>query len=326
MSLTNAFDKLQAAVNADPKVVTEARRRRNAFRAAFDGESDVIRTYASGSLARGSQIAPIKDVDLLVLYRESEHPDWGEPGGSAEAALEHTRDRIKDLLTDPDPSDEVDAVRLTRVRDHAVTCWLDDPDDPDAFTVDVVPALERTEGGFWIPEKPSRAWIPTDPIYLVDCVLNAHKESQRTFVPLLRDLKRWSRDNGKVIKGLTIEVLALKHLPRNRARHDALEEFFVAAAEAVFQPIEDPAGLCGEIQPDLDRDTASKLLREAGDLAWRGNRAASRDDLKSAQCLWRKVFGTIFPEPPGGCGNGRPGVVPPVVVVPQRPVQDLQQG
>lgn len=327
MTLTDAFNKLQAVVNADPKVVAEARQRRNAFRNAFDGEPDVHRTFASGSLARGSQIAPIKDVDLLVLYGADEHADWGQPGDSAEAALEHTRERIKDLLTDPDPDDEVDAVRLTRVRDHAVTCWLDDPDDDDAFTVDVVPALNRADGGFWIPEKSSQEWIATDPLYLVYRVLDAHEKSGRSFVPLLRDLKRWTRENGKIAKGLTMEVLALDHLPPDRPRHKALQEFFVAAAEAVYQPIEDPAGLCGEIQPDLDRDAAAKALREAGDLAWRANRAAGRDDLKSAMCLWRKVFGPLFPEPPGGCGNGRPGGVPPVVVpVPQRPVQDLQQG
>src|SRR5215217_4127995 len=106
MNLTDAFDALQSAVNADQRVVDEARRRRNAFRRAFDDESDVHRTFASGSLARGSQIAPIKDVDLLILYNEQDHPDWGQPGHSANDALEHTRTRIKDLLSDP--SDEID--------------------------------------------------------------------------------------------------------------------------------------------------------------------------------------------------------------------------
>jgi hypothetical protein len=327
MNLTQAFKVLQASVNADPDVVNVARRRRDVFRAAFHGEHDVVRTFASGSLARGSQISPIKDVDLLVLYDEAEHLDWNQPGESAEAALEHTRTRIKDLLGNGGREDDVEAVRHTMVRDHAVTCWLDDPDDDDAFTVDVVPALNRPEGGFWIPEKSSRLWIRTDPLYLVYLVLDAHERSDRSFVPLLRDLKRWSRDHGKILKGLTMEVLALDHLPRDEPRHVALEQFFVAAAEAVYQPIEDPAGHCGEIQPDLDRDAANKALREAGDLAWRANRAADRDDHKTAICLWRKVFGAVFPEPAGGCGNGRPGGLPPVVVpVPQRPVQDLQQG
>jgi predicted nucleotidyltransferase len=327
MNLAEAFKDLQSAVNADPKIVDEARRQRNAFRKAFDGEGDVERTFAAGSFARGSQIEPIKDVDLLVLYKEEDHPDWNRAGDSAEAALEHTRTRIKDLLGDPDLDQEVDAVRHTVVRDHAVTCWLDDPDDEDAFTVDVVPALNRAEGGFWIPEKSSRMWIPTDPLYLVYRVLDAHERSNRRFVPLLRDLKRWTLDHGKILKGLAMEVLALEHLSLDEPPHVALERFFVAAAEAVFQPIEDPAGLCGEIQNDLDRSGASKALREAGDLAWRANRAADRDDHKNAICLWRKIFGPVFPEPPGGCGDGRPGVVPPAVVpVPQRPVQDLQQG
>lgn len=324
MNLTEAFEILQSEVNADPKVVDEARRRRNAFRAAFDDEEDVDRTFASGSLARGSQIAPIKDVDLLVLYKEGDHPDWNQPGDSAVEALEYTRDRIKELLGGP----SADGVHYTQVRDHAVTCWLDDPDDPDAYTVDVVPALNRHEGGFWIPEKSSREWIPTDPLYLIFRVLQNHEDSGAQFVPLLRDLKRWAKDHDGILKGLTMEVLALDHLPLQQSNHEALEEFFVAASAAVYQPIVDPADLCGEIQPDLDRDAASAILKDAGDLAWRANRAAARGEHRSAVCLWRDIFGSIFPEPPGGCNqrSGRGGGPRVVPVVPPRPVQDIQQG
>ena len=119
---------------------------------------------------------------------------------------------------------------------------------------------------------------------------------------LIRVLKRWSKDNSRVIKGLTIEVLALDHLP-DAERPVALARFFEGALNRIREPILDPAGLCGEVQPDLDRDRAEDLLRKAADLSARAVVAAQRGKIEDAQCLWRKLLGEIFPEPPGGCAK-----------------------
>jgi hypothetical protein len=83
----------------------------------------------------------------------------------------------------------------------------------------------------------------------------------------------------------------------------ALQRFFQAAVYAVDQPIVDPAGLCGEIQPDLDRAAARDLLDEAAGQAWRAVNAQDAGDTDTAACHWRKVFGDDFPEPDGGCSK-----------------------
>jgi len=335
MTIEAAFTALQQAVDADKKVVDTARARRNAFRGAFDNETDVQRTFASGSFARGSQIEPIKDVDLLVLYDETEHPDWGTPGESAKNALEHLRDRVKALLFPDtiDPGSGIDPVRLTKVRDHAVTCWLDDPDAENAFTVDVVPVLNRTIGGipagFFVPEISSEDWIASDPLDLVAKVLSRHKGSEGQFVKRLRLLKRFSLDRDRLMKGLTMEVLGLTHMPDGPA-HNSLATFFAAAEEHVWQPICDPARLCGEIEPDLDRQAASDAFGEAAKTGWRANVALERGQVEKAICLWREIFDTI-PEPEGGCKlhlvAGAAGAAGGLTAggSPRR-VRDLQQG
>jgi hypothetical protein len=332
MTLEEAFTGLQQEVDAKADVVAEARRRRDAFRGAFDGEPDVQRTFASGSFARGTQIEPVKDVDLLVLYDSTAHPDWGQPGDSAEAALEHLRGRIKDLLGpgQVDPGSGIDAVRRTEVRHHAVTCWLDDPEDPDAFTVDVVPVLNRVEGGiprgFWIPEVPTRQWIASDPLYLIARVLERHRDSGGQFVKRERLLKRFNAGHGKLMKGLTIEIMGLGHMPDSPI-HESLATFFAAAETYVWQPILDPAGLGGEIEPDLDRAGACEAFKEAASLAWRANTAAERGEVEKAICLWGQIF-EAMPEPPGGCDShlaAAAGVAGVAVGSPRR-VRDLQQG
>jgi hypothetical protein len=197
--------------------------------------------------------------------------------------------------------DEV--VRLARLQNHAVKCFLDDPADPDAFTVDLTPALVRAEGGFWIPQREDRTWVATNPRVLEDRVAARHAV-RRQFAKMVRVLKRWNTDHGDVMKSLVVEVLALDHLP-SADRPEALARFFTAASSAVWKPIVDPAGLCGEIQSDLDRAAAHAALTGAAEQAWQAVNDAARDEENAAMCGWREVFGDIYPEPDGGCGAGR---------------------
>jgi hypothetical protein len=285
-------------VNAPPGSVKEARRRRDLFQDAFRGDDDVSETLPSGSLARGSQKDPINDVDVIIVFERDEHPDWGVPGASAGDALDHVRQRVHELLGETDGSFAKE-VRLARTRNHSVKCWLDDPNEERAFTVDVTPALRQREEVLLIPEKRSSAWIETAPEFLIRVVAERHVRWNR-FVPLVRDLKRWGADQKVEIKSLLLEVLAFHHLPELE-RPKALARFFAAAANTVLLPVEDPAGLCGEIQPDLDRAAAAQHLTKAAEAAWRAVEAARHPTDGSgisrcrgkAEAPWERTKGRI---------------------------------
>jgi hypothetical protein len=336
MSLADSFATLQQNVNAEDAQVQEARTRRAMFATAFASEPDALASVPTGSLARGSQIEPINDVDLVWVYEPSAHPEWGNAGASAVDALEHAREQVNRLVGSPEALEELFGeeakemkhVRHTRLQNHAVKCFLDDPDDANAFTVDVVPAVRRQPRGFLIPESESREWIPTDPEYMIEAVLARHAGyGDGQFVQLIRVLKRFSKDNDGILKGLAIEVLALSHLP-DEDRPRALARFFQAALAHIHEPILDPAGLCGEVQPDLDIAAAEELLEKAADLAARAIAAAERGEEVQAQCLWHELLGDVFPEPPGGCagtGAGR-ALGAGLAVGRRRPVQRVEEG
>jgi hypothetical protein len=317
VSIESGFDNLQTSVNVPADALAHARHRRDLFRTELAKESDVLEVRPSGSLARGTHKDPVSDVDVVVVFDGNQHPDWNQSGPSAGAALEHVRDAVKARLG----SDGTGDVRLALLRNHSVKCFLDDPGDPDAFTVDVTPALVRAEGGIWVPEQVNGLWIASDPQHLCDVAAKRHSEWNE-FARLVRVLKRWNTDHGKHMKSLTVEVLALDHLPV-ASRQRALGSFFAAAQEAVWYPIVDPAGLCGAIQPDLDPAAANEALRTAADLAARAIEAEANDEPRQAQCLWNKVFGDIYPEPYGGCGTGSASIVAPA---PKRRVVDSPQG
>jgi Second Messenger Oligonucleotide or Dinucleotide Synthetase domain len=322
MSVESGFDSLQSEVDASIEAVREARRRRDVFRSALPNAEDVDEVRPSGSLARGTHKDPIHDVDLVAVFDQDAHPDWGSDGSSAAEALEHTRGLVQDLLgSDGDYGEEV---RLTRLQNHAVKCFLDDPEAERAFTVDVTPAIVRNEGGFLIPERRSARWIASDPGYLIQVVAERHA-TWNQFAKLVRVVKRWNADHGTLMKSLVVEVLAVDHL-KEADRPEALSRFFTSAANAVWQPVTDPAELCGEIQPDLDRSKANEVLAEAADKAWRAVDAAGRGDSTRAMCLWREIFGDIFPEPSGGCDGGAGAAAAPIVIPTRRKVVDAPQG
>jgi hypothetical protein len=329
---TTAFDQFQVVVNADPAHVKEARNRRDVFCRAFGTLPDCTEQVASGSLARGTQRDPIHDVDLIMVFDRAARPNWDTGPGSADAALQDVRDRVKGLLSSTDGS-YARKVRHTLLRNHVVKCFLDDPDDPDAFAVEVMPAL-RVDGGLRVPERQHDRWATVNPEYLIAAVAQRHAEWNK-FAPMVRVIKAWKDHVGLDMKSLVAEVLVLERMPRPPAfgvltRQVALQKFFTAAAAAVMAGVHDPAGLCGEIQPNLDRLAVRSQLLEAADLAARAVAAEQRGDDDHALRLWHTVFGPDFPPPPAStstsAGTGAIAGTPALLGSARPRVKEAPQG
>ena len=326
MRVDTAFDDYQTVVNASPEDVKEARRRRDLFRSALNTEPDVLEVRVSGSLARGTQHDPIKDVDTIVIFDAVKHPDWGKPGESASDALSYLGQRVAALLG-TNGSHTPGEVRLASPRDHAVKCFLDDPDADAPFTVDAMPALLAPEG-LVVPEVHSRDWVLTDPMYLIEKAKAAHADGG-LYAPLVRVLKRWAKQQVSTkVRSLLVEVLALELMPTSGQRSQALSTFFTAAAVRINTPVNDPAGLCGEIQPDVDVATLRSAFEDAADAAASAVMHENWDQHDVAVTKWGEIFGSDFPKPPstggGAAGAGAAGAA--VEELKPRPVRDINQG
>lgn len=325
MNVNEAFDRYQHYVDADPADVKEARRRGRAFKTAFEELDEVDEVFISGSLARKTHKAPINDVDVVIAFRRDARSQWGQPGTSAEEALSETGDMVNELLGATNGTHE-QLVRLARPGNHAVKCFVDDPNDPDGFTADAMPAF-RTDTGLLIPEKSSMDWVPSDPEYLIDQV-RTRTEGWSRYPVTVRMLKAWAKhQRGVEIKSLVMEVLAFHFLRHDGAMQStALKEFFVRAANYIEDGYEvtDPAEICGPIQSSLDYEKFADCLRHAATragVAW--SKQALGDDTAAIR-RWGEVFGEGFPSPPST--SARPDVIPPVVPDGPRPVKDTPQG
>jgi hypothetical protein len=309
--------RTSSVVDAHPDHVRKARHRRDLFSDAFRTLDDVRQVIPSGSLARGTQLDPIHDVDLIVVFDTAAHPSWGESGGSAGVALSYVEEKVNGLL-----GAQVSIVRRvvgeTLLRNHVVKCFLDprflaqDPDFRSFFAVEVMPALRAADGALLVPERRNERWQKADPEWLI-AEVRRRQELWEYFVRMIRIVKFWMRHVNSGVKPLAAEVLALKCLPdppTGLSRSVASERFFTAASTAVMLAVRDPAGHCGVIQPGLDRTRASSLLGEAAGIAARAVAWEQKGEHEQAICCWRAIFGEDFPLPPGGCpgwGDGGGG-------------------
>lgn len=315
-----AFAEFQTAVNTDPYDLAEARRRRDLFDAAYCSLSDVLDVFCSGSLARRTHIDPIHDVDTVVIFDIGQHPDWNEPGGSALAALTYTRDHAIDLLGRPGAKFGYELAKV-EVRNHCVRCTFKTKLRDADFTVDVTPALRQGDGTLRIPEKNSSDWITSAPEHLIRLVQDRQK-AWDLYVPGVRDLKYWRLDVDTKVKSLVMEIIALDSLRPAVTIQLALANFFAAAEIRVNSPIEDPAGHCGPIQPDLDIPVLRAALKQSAELARRAIEEERIGRFDDALRTWRKILGAKFPAPFGVPGIG---ALAPAVVRPRR-MPDNGQG
>jgi hypothetical protein len=310
MLVDEAFDIFQKKVDADSWHVRKARHRRDLFGTAFKRLDDVIEVIPSGSLARGTQLDPINDVDLIVTFDSTAHTNWGEDGESAAAALNYVQEQVR-LLLGSEASPLRNVVGQMLPRNHVVKCFLDprflaeDKDFSGFFAVEVMPALRKDDGALLVPERKKNHWQTVDPEFLIAKV-RQRQDQWPYFVQMVRVIKFWMRHVKSGAKSLTAEVLALNCLPAPNpmvglSRSVALLRFFTAAALAVMVPINDPSGHCGEIQPDLDRYRLRGLLKEASDVAANAVMWEQDGEHHQAICCWKAIFGGTFPLPPGGC-------------------------
>jgi predicted nucleotidyltransferase len=303
---SDPFDKFAHDIESDPLRVLQARSRRSTVIRALKSRPDVVEVIPSGSLARGTHLGPIHDVDVIVVFDQSAHPDW-RGSGSAQAALEYTQAAIRETLQ-AGLGRPLGLVHGAELRNHVVKCDLSpslgplDAIIPDPPPVDVMPAI-REGSHLRVPECLSDRWIDVDPERLMRMVA-ARERAWSNFDEVVRMIKDWADHHELKMKSLPIEVMVLEYLPKpglfgTMSCSDAVARFFDAASRAHITRLVDPAGRSGEIDPHMNYAKLRKALDESADLArqavdaeraWQ-NRHLAQEGVTHPSVFWQKIFG-----------------------------------
>lgn len=304
------FQRFARKLETDPLMVLFAKWRREAAIDALKRQPGVTEVVPSGSMARGTHMRRIHDVDLIVVFDDDAYVEWHGPG-SADVALEHVQGMIAEALQ----GGPFSLVHDTDKRNHVVKANLEpswgpllDAIVPSAPPMDVMPAI-REGTHLRIPERLNPRlrkdpWIAADPEKFMRMVA-ARQRQWSNFDKVVRMIKVWADDRDLGLSRLGVEVLVLKYLPRpgifeTLSCSDAIAGFFEAAAENIKQDkLVDPAGHCGEIIEDLNYDKLQAALADSAETArkavnaerkWADRRSAI-EAVTHPSVYWQKIFG-----------------------------------
>jgi hypothetical protein len=309
MESDDGFRSFADAIDSDLFDVLLAKVRRDAFIEKLKKLPDVVEVIPSGSFTRGTQIGPVHDVDLIVVFDSLKHPDYGSGQQSAQGALEHLQ---KGLVEQLHPlTGEEGLVKDTKLGSHVVKCYSDVPRPfadviPSAPPVDVMPAVRE---GFHlkVPER-GNGWIATDPEKLIRQVERRQRE-WKYFTEVVQMVKAWAERNHLGMKNLAIDMMVLKYCPRPRLFEtlscgEAIARFFKAAEADIGRRISPPEWL-----RKIDRDIGAKYAKLGGALgraaeisrkAMDAERALENPFLATGEVTdpdeyWRDLFGSKYP-------------------------------
>lgn len=261
-----------------------------------------------GSYKRDVSIRRVKDVDMFCRMLSI------DPVVSGQEVL----DAFFKVLEAAYGRDESG---VPRVRRQARSLQVSFPEF-DGLYVDVVPARERLDGNWEIPEKNTADWQSTNPEKLTALKTDMNASMDGFYVPtvkLLRQARRTILDSRP--GGLFVELALYDACSRGAVQWDSQAHAFVTALESIAQYLRDKVSWDRAL-PDPTMPGQNAKFR-ATDLQWESARdrfeaaaatareSYSTDDLGAAAIGYRSILGNngdgdiVFPMPAGYDEDGK---------------------
>jgi hypothetical protein len=257
------------------------------IRDVMDAGMDVQDSFLTGSYARSTMIAPLKEADIdvfVVLDARYYHHYNGQNGGQAGLLDLVKRTLLKTYTRTPDISRN----------GQAVTVRFDD------FMVDVIPGFYRHGGGYLIANSITNSWIGTDPKRHVELITASNKAHNGDFVPLVKMIKGWNKSHSSYFRSFHLEILALAILNNITVTDfpSGARFYFDKGRAVIKQQNTDPAGYGGDVGSYITGDKeeeAAGRFQLSFDRAVKAEQYAANGNMSAAVEMWGKIFGDYFP-------------------------------
>ncbi|MDR3613060.1 MAG: CBASS oligonucleotide cyclase [Candidatus Obscuribacterales bacterium] len=284
-TIIQGFSKLSSNLEITGLQGSTVSTRQTNVRAAVRNDLTTVDDFLTGSYQRNTMIAPLKtaDVDIFVVLGVSYFEDFKR---NQAGLLDKVKRSIKKTYSQtPEISRNGQAVTI---------CFSD-------FTVDVVPAFNRSGGGYLIPNSVTSTWIETDPKQHISIWSSANSQHSGNLVPLIKMIKAWNKENGQSLNSFHLECLVLKVLTgvKMGSYPQTCLYVFDKMRDLIDLKNSDPAGYGGDVGAYLNSSTKRDDVKARLTLAY--NRASAAIDYESrgstynAYDRWRLVFGDYFP-------------------------------
>jgi hypothetical protein len=288
ISIPASFEGLKSNLEITMPQGTTISTRQQAVRSCISNAMTVVDDFLTGSYARSTMIAPLKeaDIDIFITLDPKYYYHYNGQNGGPAGLLDYAkRTLLKTYSTTPDISRNGQAVTI-RFTD---------------FVVDVVIGFNRTGGGYLIANSVDNRWLETDPKKHVALMSAANKAHAGNLVPLIKMIKAWNKTHGSFFRSFHLEVLALEVLNNVKITDfpSGVRFFFDKVRTNVKGKNPDPAGYGDDIGRYIN--TPAKVteavahIQAAHDQSLRAEQFAVRDDIRNSVEAWRKLFPGYFP-------------------------------
>jgi hypothetical protein len=280
-----AFAGLKATLEITQTETDLAATRHKLIRDFISERWDITDDFLTGSYRRHTKTKRLQDVDIFIVL----DPE-GEQGGYAAKSPTTVLEALRSLL-----NERWDDVLVDRMA--AVVSYGD-----EVASFEVVPAFDRQNGGYLIPDAKSGTWIATDPTVHQELTTKKNSACNGKYVPFVKMIKGINRELGDPVSpSFLLEVMALELAAEPFGRfQDEVSWFLATAAERLDEPWPDPAGLGPDVNAEMDAlasQTAKAALAEAAEVAQRAVWLEDDDQGRAAVEEWRRLFGWRMPRP-----------------------------
>ncbi|MGI8430367.1 MAG: hypothetical protein ACR2OB_13955 [Solirubrobacteraceae bacterium] len=245
-------ERVRHQIQADDKVLREARRRRDRVRALAEGYLGALRSFPSGSLAHGTVRKPVKDADSGVVLDRRTWPQLGPDGSGVGPCqiVQHLAEFIYRELVRHWPAVTYEISKRAIVFEFHEPLGNEDPqEDP---SVDLIVGLTRQEApGLWIPDTWRDGWNPSHPERHTELMTANPAELRVVRARTIRLTKAIIGADGEhaVLSSFNIEALAYYSIRQALPTQlDGLTAFLQAVTNSIAAgPTLDPA----EVSPPI---------------------------------------------------------------------------
>lgn len=284
-TISQGFAKLSSNLEITSLQSATVSSRQKDVRDAVKNDLSTEGDFLVGSYMRSTMIAPLKsaDIDIFVVltsdYYSTYYNDQAGLLDKVKRSIKKTYSKTPDISRNG----------------QAVTIQFTD------FAVDVVPAFNRSGGGYVIPNSVTSTWIQTDPKKHISIWSEANDTHSGKLIPLIKMIKAWNKENGLSLTSFHLECLVLKVLTGvTMGTYPQTCRFVFDKMHSQIDVFNyDPAGYGGDVGAYLNssakREDVKTRLSRAYERAVAAEEFESKGKTSDAYGRWKLIFGNYFP-------------------------------
>lgn len=287
-TVTQGFSRYDDHLKLDPDERDGARDTHRDIREVLREPGLIADAFLQGSLARKTMLAPLKDIDMVVIMAAAHADLLDDPDGPAEALR---------LLAEALAAAYPEAVLTPGC--HALEIDFGN----GGFAFDVVPAFEvgNDRGDIRIADVDGRRWELSNTRELIRVIQDRNQACDGLWVRQARMTKDFVAQTlefplpGK-LPGLVSEAICYEAIHEPMSHAEAMAAVFRTGAHMLLGPISDPTGfdVLTDHVDDVILDAAQQAFAESADRAEEALRLAAGGDQDAAIDAWHGIFGDGF--------------------------------